>query len=319
MTMPSSRVQVGRVPLDVVTLPDAIDRIVELARSGRGGTVYTPNVDHVVVAEEDAAFRDAYSEVSLSLVDGMPVFWATRLLGRAVPEKVSGSDLFEPLLERAANSNLPVFFVGGGPGVAEMARDRMVERYPGLRVVGIESPRIDAEGNAEGETELLDSIRAARPALVFVACGAPKSELFCHKHRSQLSPAVLVCVGAAIDFAAGTAVRAPRWMSRVGLEWAYRLSREPRRLARRYLLRDPKFFWILARQLSSELGRAPVPESTVRPVGTGVPEGAAPLSGVRTIAGGPPSTTMPESGVVARTSEGSEGEVDSGPDERTVP
>lgn len=253
MTLETPRVRIGQVPLDPVTLTEAVDRIVELARSGRGGTVFTPNVDHIVVADENPAFQDAYANVSLSLVDGTPVFWAARLLRFGIPEKVSGSDLFEPLVERAAREGLPVFLLGGLPGVAEMARDNLVARHPGLRVVGLCAPRIDAAGHAEGEAALVETIRATEPAIVFVACGAPKSELFSDRQRAALRPAVLVCVGAAIDFAAGTAQRAPRWVSRVGLEWAYRLAREPRRLARRYLLRDPKFLWIFARQLTDAL------------------------------------------------------------------
>lgn len=255
MTLLTSRVRIGQVPLDPVTLSGAVERIVELARSGLGGTVFTPNVDHIVVADENPAFEDAYSDVSLSLVDGTPVFWAARLLRFGIPEKVSGSDLFEPLVARVAREGLPVFLLGGMPGVAEVARDNLVARHPGLRVVGLGAPRIDAAGHAEDEAALLESIRAAGPAIVFVACGAPKSELFSHRNRAALQPAVLVCVGAAIDFAAGTARRAPRWVSRVGLEWAYRLVREPRRLARRYLLRDPKFFWIFARQLTAMAGQ----------------------------------------------------------------
>ncbi len=254
MTLETPRVRIGQVPLDPVTLTEAVDRIVELARSGRGGTVYTPNVDHIVVAEENPEFQDAYADVSLSLVDGTPVFWAARLLRLGIPEKVSGSDLFEPLVERAAREGLPVFLLGGLPGVAEVARDNLVARHPELRVVGLCAPRIDAGGRAEDEAALLEVIHAAGPAIVFVACGAPKSELFSHRNRAALSPAVLVCVGAAIDFSAGTAQRAPRWVSRAGLEWAYRLVREPRRLARRYLLRDPKFFWIFGRQLVEAFG-----------------------------------------------------------------
>lgn len=245
----AARVHVGRVPLDPVTLPGAIERIVELAVSGRGGTVYTPNVDHVVVAEEDPAFLAAYSAVSLSLVDGTPVLWGGRLLGHALPEKVSGSDLFEPLVARAAAAGLSIFLLGGGPGVAELASAELVRRHPRLRVAGVLAPRIDAAGRAENEAQVIEALRLAEPDLIFVACGAPKSELFSHRVRALLGSAVLVCVGAAIDFAAGTARRAPRWMSNVGLEWAYRLAQEPRRLARRYLLRDPKFFWILLRQL----------------------------------------------------------------------
>lgn len=304
LTMAASRFRIGRVPVDAVTLSGAIDRIVELVRSRRGGTVYTPNVDHVVVAEEDPAFRSAYAEVSLSLVDGTPVLWAARLLGFGVPEKVSGSDLFEPLIERAARGSLPIFLVGGQPGVAERARDRLQARYPGLSVVGIRSPRIDGGGHAEDEDDLVAEIRVAEPALVFVACGAPKSELFSHRNRARLRPSVLVCVGAAIDFAAGTARRAPRWVSRVGLEWLYRLVREPRRLARRYLLRDPKFFWIFGKQVLATWGgalRARLPAPARRSVPALPEDRIMPRSEVRPLPGTTADEALAESGVVDTT------------------
>lgn len=302
--MAVSRFRIGRVPLDAVTLSGALDRILELVRSHRGGTVYTPNVDHVVVAEENEAFRSAYAEVSLSLVDGMPVLWAARMLGFGVPEKVSGSDLFEPLIERAARGRLPVFLVGGQPGVAERARERLKARYPGLEVVGIRSPRIDGDGYAEDEDALVAEIRAARPALVFVACGAPKSELFSHRNRAKLHPSVLVCVGAAIDFAAGTARRAPRWLSRVGLEWLYRLLREPRRLARRYLLRDPKFLWIFGRQMLTAWGgaiRSRLPAPAHRSLPPAPEERVLPRSEVRPLQGNIGDEALAESGLVDAT------------------
>jgi N-acetylglucosaminyldiphosphoundecaprenol N-acetyl-beta-D-mannosaminyltransferase len=226
---------------------EAIDAIVQLVRDGRGGTVFTPNVDHVVQAEHNEAFREAYGRTALSLVDGTPVLWAARLLGTPLPEKLSGSDLFEPLLERAAKEQLRVVLLGGGPGVAELAAKNLKERLPTLQVVDTLSPRIGLSSTDE-ERECVARLIRARADLIFVCLGAPKQELFSDRNRQALAPAVLVGFGAAVDFAAGTVPRAPGWMSRAGLEWAFRLGREPRRLAARYLLRDPAFFRIIARQ-----------------------------------------------------------------------
>lgn len=246
----SSRPTMAGLPMDPVTLEGAIDRVIELAQSGRGGTVFTPNADHIVVAHEDPEFMRAYEAVSLSLVDGTPVFWMSRLLGLGLPEKVSGSDLFEPLVSALAGRGLPIYLLGGGPGVAELAAEKLQERHPGLVVSGLGAPRMNSQGKLEDEESWLRKIEEARPAVVFVACGAPKSELFSARVRERLAPAVLVCVGAAIDFSAGTMARAPRWISKIGLEWAYRLFKEPKRLARRYLVRDPKFLWLALRDRS---------------------------------------------------------------------
>lgn len=244
------RVRVGKLSLDVLRQAEAIDSIVGLVRAGEGGTVFTPNVDHVVQAEHDAAFLEAYSRASLSLVDGTPVLWAARLLGTPLPEKLSGSDLFDPLIARAAAEGLRVALLGGGPGVAELAAGKLRERLPGLEIVETLAPRLGLSANEE-EGPAIERLKRAKADLIFVCLGAPKQELFSDRNRRALAPAVLVCFGAAVDFAAGTMPRAPAWMSRAGLEWAFRLGREPRRLASRYLLRDPEFLKIVAVQALS--------------------------------------------------------------------
>jgi N-acetylglucosaminyldiphosphoundecaprenol N-acetyl-beta-D-mannosaminyltransferase len=212
--------------------------------------VFTPNVDHIVQAEHDTAFREAYLRTDLSLVDGTPVLWAARLLGTPLPEKLSGSDMFDPLVERAATEGLRVVLLGGGPGIAELAAERLRHRLPKLQIVDTLAPRIGLSATDE-ERETVERLVRAKADLIFVCLGAPKQELFSDRNRRALSPAVLVCFGAAVDFAAGTMPRAPTWMSQMGLEWAFRLGREPRRLASRYLLRDPEFFKIVAKQALS--------------------------------------------------------------------
>lgn len=243
----SSRIRVGELPIDAVDLNGALVRIEGLVRAGNGGTVFTPNVDHVVVAQNNPRFRAAYQAASLSLVDGTPVLWASSLLGTPLPMKISGSDLVMPLLARAAERGLRVYFLGGDPGVAEQAQRVLERELPNLKIVGIDAARINVDQIAP---DVLERIQAARPDIVLVALGAPKQEIFSHEQREALKPAVLVGVGASLDFIAGTRSRAPVWISKVGLEWLYRLAQEPRRLASRYLLRDPQFFWIVGRQLA---------------------------------------------------------------------
>lgn len=241
------RLRIGRLEIDPVTLDEALEAVTVLVNEARGGSVFTPNVDHVVLAQNDARLQEAYARVSLSLVDGMPVLWASRLLGASLPEKVSGSDLVEPLVARAAASGWRVYLLGGAPGVATAARDAWCRRHPSLSIVGAEGPQIDMDLDPSTRRDVVERARAARPDLVLVALGNPKQEHWIHENRELLRPAVLVAVGAALDFVAGAVPRAPRWMSDLGLEWLYRLAREPRRLWRRYLLRDPRFVAILLR------------------------------------------------------------------------
>lgn len=239
------RVRVGRLWIDAITFAEALERIAALVAARQAAAVFTPNVDHVVTAEDDPAFRDAYAAASLSLPDGQALVWAARLLGTPVPEKVSGSDLVLPLLRRAASAGWRVYLLGGAEGAAEAARAR-VERELGVEIAGVDAPRI-AAGGGEGEPAVLARLRRARPDLVLVGLGSPKQERFIHRSLAGIGPAVAVGVGASIDFLAGRVRRAPQWISRAGLEWLFRLGLEPRRLAHRYLVKDPRFLAVLAR------------------------------------------------------------------------
>jgi N-acetylglucosaminyldiphosphoundecaprenol N-acetyl-beta-D-mannosaminyltransferase len=250
-------VQIGTLSVDRLTFIEALDAICDLVRGGRGGAVFTPNVDHVVTAEENEPFRQSYTRASLSLADGMPIVWAARLLGRPVPEKISGSDLIEPLVARAAANRFRVYLLGSTEQVAGKAAD--VLRAQGVLVCGVDSPIVRDPLSAAERQPIVDRLRAARPDLVLVAFGAPKQELFIDGARSCVPGAVFVGLGASLDFLAGAVRRAPRWMSRCGLEWLYRLAQEPRRLWRRYLVRDPRFARIVANNFVEQrlTGRRP--------------------------------------------------------------
>lgn len=245
--MSAERLTIGKVPIDVVDFAGALAAITRLVEARQGGYVFTPNVDHVVVVDEHPEFAEAYAKASLSLADGMPVVWAARLLGRPLPERVAGSDLVGPLLELAGKKQWRVFLLGAGPGVADKAAAIAKERW-GTTVVGTDAPMVKLE-----DTALIDSIVErlvrAQPELVLMAFGAPKQELLIHRIADRVKPAVLLGIGASLDFIAGTVKRAPVIMRKTGTEWLFRLAQEPRRLWRRYLVNDPKFLAILARTL----------------------------------------------------------------------
>jgi N-acetylglucosaminyldiphosphoundecaprenol N-acetyl-beta-D-mannosaminyltransferase len=182
----------------------------------------------------------------------MPLLWAARLLRRPLPAKVSGSDFVPAVLKLAAERGWRVYFLGGSPGVAARARDRLATEMPRLQVVGVDAPQIEIDDPLERREWIATQIRSTRPDLVFVALGAPKQEIFIDLVRDTLRPAVMLAVGGSLDFVAGAIPRAPRWISQAGLEWMFRLTREPRRLWRRYLLRDPKFLFIVARNFREQ-------------------------------------------------------------------
>ncbi|MGC4093507.1 MAG: WecB/TagA/CpsF family glycosyltransferase [Polyangiaceae bacterium] len=243
------RALVGDVPVDNVDLAGAVNRIDQLVSAREGGTVFTPNVDHVVLARQNERFRSAYGTTDLSLADGWPVVWAAGLLGTPLLERVAGSDLVEPVMRLAAQRGYRVYFLGGDPGVAEKARDKLLERMPELQIIGTNEARVQL---GQVDQPLVEQIREQRPDIILVALGAPEQEIFCQLHRDLLKPAVLLGVGASLDFVAGTRVRAPQWIARNGLEWLFRFAQEPRRLAYRYFVRDPEFFLIVLNQLRKQ-------------------------------------------------------------------
>ncbi len=247
----NDRVRIGRLPIDRLTFEGALDAVERMVTEKRGGTVFTPNVDHIVMAEHDPVFREAYERASLSLVDGKPVLWAARALGPGLPEKISGSDFVPALLDRAKDRDWRIYLLGGAPGSAERASAALEERH--IRVAGVSAPKITVSAKLDDHREIAESIARAKADLVLVGLGAPKQELFAAAVCDVVRPAVLVGCGATIDFLAGVVPRAPKWISEAGLEWLYRLAKEPRRLWRRYLLRDPEFALVVLRQMRGGL------------------------------------------------------------------
>ena len=247
------QLRVGRVWIDSLTFDEAIDAIDDLVAAGEGGVVFTPNVDHIVQVEHNFAFRAAYEDASLSLVDGQPLLWVSRLLGSPLPEKISGSDLMVPLARRAAQRKWRVYLLGGGPGIAELAARELRKQFD-IDIVGTDAPFVKPDGEPVEGPAVIERINRAAPHLLFAAFGAPKQELFLHRSRAAIRPAVGIGVGAGFDFVAGRLRRAPGFISKSGLEWLFRLAQEPRRLAKRYLVDDPEFVAILYRTLREPKG-----------------------------------------------------------------
>jgi N-acetylglucosaminyldiphosphoundecaprenol N-acetyl-beta-D-mannosaminyltransferase len=228
----SGTVALCGVHIDAVGLDDAVDTVLRWAGSGDDAcrVVVTPNVNHAVLLYEQPALREVYRHADLVLADGAPLIALARLRGRPLPERVAGSDLV-PRLLAGAPDGLRVYLLGAGPGVAETAAEEIHARWPQAKVVGCASPPLGFEHDPAVDGEVVDAVNQARPDLLVVGLGAPKQELWVHRHRHRLRAGVAVCAGATIDFLAGNRPRAPRWMQQTGLEWLYRISVEPKRLA----------------------------------------------------------------------------------------
>ena len=241
-------VYIKGVRIDNVTFGEAVSIIKKFIEERRPRYVVTPNVDHIIIAQRDGEFKKIYDEASLVLADGMPILWAAKFLGRPLKEKISGSDFFPRLCEVAAKEGYRLFFLGGNPEDINRAKEILEQKYHGLRVVGTHSPPFGFEKDRDEERKAIDIIKEKNPDILFVALGAPKQEKWIYKHSKEINAPVSIGIGASFSFIAGRIKRAPRWMQTSGLEWLWRLMMEPKRLWRRYLVDDMKFFWLILKQ-----------------------------------------------------------------------
>lgn len=242
-------IDIGGVPIHPVGFQETVAMLVALAKGTESAYVVTANVDHVVRVSRCPELRCLYTEADLTVADGMPLVWASRLLRTPLPERVAGSDLFPALCERAAEEGLSVFMLGGSPGSAEAAGDILQRRHPRLRVVGHCCPDVGFEHDAAQSEAVLEQVSRARPDILFVGLGSPKQEKWIAQNRSRCGAKLSIGVGISFSFIAGDVRRAPPWMQRIGLEWAHRLWQEPGRLWKRYIVEDSAFVGLVLRQL----------------------------------------------------------------------
>ena len=235
MVLPT-RYNVLGVGVSALTLAQARD-LVLVARGARQlGYVCVTPVHAVDEAQRDPAFRKILNESFLTTPDGMPLVW----LAPAGVERVYGPDLMLAVCDAGRASGLRHYFYGGAPGVAELLREKLSARFPGLEIVGTFAPPYRPL-TADELTALRADVTRTRPDIIWVGLGTPKQERFMAEHWRTLDAGLLIGVGAAFDFHSGRISQAPRWMQRSGLEWLFRLGTEPRRLAPRYLKTNPLF------------------------------------------------------------------------------
>jgi N-acetylglucosaminyldiphosphoundecaprenol N-acetyl-beta-D-mannosaminyltransferase len=191
-----------------------------------------------VRAHDDAEYQEIVRAADMVTADGRGVLWMARVLGLPVTERVSGVDLVERICARARDKGYSVYLLGAMPGVAEEAARALETRCPGLKVAGTRHGYF----TPEEEPEIVRQIAAAKPDIIFVARGAPRQEKWIRRHMAELQVPVAIGVGGSLDVFAGRVPRAPQWMQRTGLEWLYRVLREPKRLPRMWAL--PRLLWM---------------------------------------------------------------------------
>jgi len=240
-----SRIQLMGCSIDNLSMEETLQVVEGFIASGRPHQHVVVNVDKLVKARRDPQLRQVINDCALVNVDGMPVVWASRLLGKPLKERVAGVDLFEALMARAARMGWRVFLLGAKEEVVSRVHGAYQLKYPGLCIAG----HRNGYWAPQEEEQVVEQIAQARADILFVAISSPKKEQFLARHQARMRVPFAMGVGGTFDVAAGQVKRAPRWMQRCGLEWFYRFLQEPRRMFRRYFIEDMAFFGMLAREM----------------------------------------------------------------------
>ena len=238
--MALNRMRFMNTYVDNVTEEEAIRHIEECIKDRKIGFVVTPNVDQIVMMEKNLYFREICDNAELSVVDGHPLLWIAKWYKRPIKEKICGSDLMPHLCRIAAEKGYKVFLLGAAEGIAAKAADILKEQNPGLIIAGTYSPPFGFEKDQAELDKINRILKESEADMLFVGMGAPKQSVFIYENMDKYQIPMSFCVGATIDFIAGEQTRAPRWMTDHGLEWLYRLFKEPKRMFKRYIVNDTK-------------------------------------------------------------------------------
>jgi N-acetylglucosaminyldiphosphoundecaprenol N-acetyl-beta-D-mannosaminyltransferase len=234
--------------LSTVNLSEASDQVMAWAQAGESRTVCAANVHMVMEAYDDPTFQDVVNGADLVTADGMPLVWGLRRLGHPHQSRVCGPDLTLEVCGSAAAAGIPVGFYGGREQVLDALCERLRAKFPALRIAYTHSPPF-RELTPQEAAAILHGLQMSEARILFVGLGCPRQECWIAAHRQDIQ-AVMIGVGAAFDFHAGTLRHAPGWMQRSGLEWAFRLVMEPQRLWKRYAKHNPRYLALLALQLA---------------------------------------------------------------------
>lgn len=239
-----ARMRLMNTEIDNLTMDETLDAIDSLIKEDNCSYVVTPNVDHIVQLEKDEELKRVYENASLILTDGKPLIWISNWYKTPIKEKISGSDLFPRVCDLAAKKGYTMYLLGAAEGVADKAAKNLMNKYKGLNIVGTYSPPFGFEKDKLELKKIERQIQEVHPDILIVGLGCPKQEKYMYHHCKELDVPISFGLGASIDFEAGNIKRAPRWMSEHGLEWLCRITQDPKRLAKRYLVDDMKIIRI---------------------------------------------------------------------------
>lgn len=232
----SERIHLLNTYIDNLTKREAVVRIDELASEPGCKYVVTPNIDDIVHIESDAELKVIFDGADLSLCDGKPLVWISESCGKPIKEKVSGRLLLLDVCEMAASKGYPVFLMGAAQGVAEKAKENLETRYPGLNVCGVYSPPFGFEKDNSEITHMNSLVNKSKATILVLAMGGFKQQRYIYANKHNLECNVALCLGAAVDYAAGVVNPIPDWATKNGFAWLFRLLGDPKRLAKRYFV-----------------------------------------------------------------------------------
>lgn len=228
-----------------LTMPETIAAIEQMIADNKKSYVVAINVDVVMKIENDPYLKQVVDNADMVLVDGKPLVWISKLHGKPLKAKISGSDLVPLLCDVATKKGYSIFIIGGKDGIAEQAKRKLEEKLPGIQIVGTYAPPFGFEKDEKELDKINQMISEVHPDLLIACFGCPKQEKWIYENISKYDAKVSVCAGATVDFLAGNVNRAPRWMSEHGLEWFYRFLQEPKRMFKRYFVDDVKIIGLI--------------------------------------------------------------------------
>lgn len=243
------RTNIIGVGVSAVSIPLAVETIEQWILRREKHYVCVSNVHLLTECQRDPGLKRIHNRAGMVTPDGMPLVWLSRLKGSPQVSRVYGPDLLQAMCAVSARKGYRNYFYGGAEGVASQLAESLCKQFPGLQVVGTDSPPFRALTEEE-DRAAVERVNAAHPDILWVGLGAPKQERWMAAHQEKVNAHVMIGVGAAFDFLSGAKKQAPKWMQRSGLEWLYRLASEPRRLWKRYLINNPWFVYLVLLQLS---------------------------------------------------------------------
>ena len=236
--MKNNRVHFMGIYIDNMDANEIVDHVFECVEKKTPVQVVGVNVDQIVTVNKNSISRQIFHDAEIVFIDGKPIKWICNLLGRNVKARITGPDLMEYICEKGALKGAKIFLLGAGPGVAENCGRILEEKYPGIHAVGSYSPPFGFQNDNVELQKINTMLKESGADILFVGMGSPKQDIFIYENMKEYGIPVSFSMGAALDFIAGNVKRAPRWMVRCGLEWVHRISQNPKRLWKRYLVTD---------------------------------------------------------------------------------